>query len=215
MTVGQGRRRIALVLVLLIVIAFAVPAIRHSILRAAGWLLVVNEHVKSADVIIVSGDADGAGVLEASDLVHGGVASRVAVFTYAQDTVEREFIRRGIAYPDRTGRSVRELKSLGVLNVEQVPTYITGTEDEGPVLARWCDEQGINSVLVVGTRDHSRRLSRVFRRSMGGHKTTVVICSSGYSLFDPDRWWNSRAGIRTEIIEFEKLLLDVVRHPIS
>jgi hypothetical protein len=181
----------------------------------AARCLVVNEQTKSADIIVVSGEAASAGVLEASDLVQSGVASRVAVFTYPEDAVEKEFVRRGIAFPDRTGRFVGELRSLGVADIEQIPAYVTGSEDEGPVLARWCDEQGIHSVVVVGARDQTRRLRRLFHRSMNGHKTTVVVCSSRYSLFDPDRWWNSRGGVRTEIIELEKLFLDVVRHPIS
>lgn len=215
MITDKLRRGIALMLVLLTVASIAVPAIRHSILRAAGRTLVVNESVGLADIIVVSGEADGAGVLEASDLVHSGVATRVAVFSYARDAVETEFISRGIPYEDKTARYVRQLRALGLANVEQIPTFVTGTEDEGPTLARWCDEQRFHSVVVVGGRDHSRRLRRVLHRSMKGHQTTVAVCSSRYSLFDPDRWWNSRGGIRTEIIESEKLLLDIVRHPIS
>jgi hypothetical protein len=215
MIAGRLRRGIALVLVLLAVASVAVPAIRHSILRAAGWTLVVNERVGSADIIVVSGETDGAGMLEASDLVHSGVATRVAVFTYAPNAVEREFTRRGIPYEDRTPRYVRQLRALGLVNVEQIPTYVTGTEDEGPALARWCDEQRFHSVVVVGTPDHSRRLRRVLHRSMKGHQTTVAVCPARYAGFDPDRWWNSRDGIRAEIIELEKLLLDIVRHPIS
>lgn len=209
------RRGIALVLVLLAVASLAVPAIRHSILRAAGWALVVNEHVGSADIIVVSGEADGAGVLGASDLVSSGVATRVAVFTYTPNTVEREYARRDIPYENRTARFVGELRALRIVNVELIPTYVTGTESEGPALARWCDEQRFRSIVVVGTPDHSRRLRRVFRRSLKGHQTTVTVCSSPYSAFDPDRWWNSRDGIRTLIMESEKLLLDIVRHPIS
>ena len=33
--------------------------------------------------------------------------------------------------------------------------------------------------------------------------------------FHPDRWWDTRGGIRTEIIELRKLLLDLVLHPMS
>jgi hypothetical protein len=215
MIAGRLRRGIALVLVLLAIASIAVPAIRLSILRAAGWTLVVNERVGAADIIVVSGDADGAGVLEASDLVHSGVATRVAVFTYAPNAVEREFTRRGIPSEDRTARSVRHLRALGLVSTEQIPTYVTGTEDEGPVLARWCDEQRFHSVVMVATSDHSRRLRRVLHRSMKGHQTRVAVCSARYSEFDPDRWWDSRDGIRTEIEELEKLLLDIMRHPIS
>jgi hypothetical protein len=215
MIASRLRRGTAFGLLLLAVVSIATPAIRHSILRAAGWTLVVNERIGAADTIVVSGEADGAGVLEAADLVHSGVATRVAVFSYGRDAVVREFTRRGIPYEDKSARFVGELKALGLVDVEQIPTYVTGTEDEGPVLARWCDEHRFHSVVVVGSRDHSRRLRRVFQRSMKGHQTTVVVCSSPYSEFDPDRWWNSRSGTRTEIIELEKLFLDIVRHPIS
>src|SRR5439155_20082699 len=173
-----------LILMLLAVGSAAVPTIRHSILRAAGWALVVNECPASADMIIVSGEAGGAGLLEASDLVHSRVATRVAVFSYARDATEREFARRGIPFEDRTNQYVRELKALGLLNVEQIPGYITGTEDEGPVLAQWSDEQQFHSVVVVCDPDHSRRLRRVLRRTLKGHRTKVAVCAHHYSEFN-------------------------------
>ena len=215
MLTGRLRRRIALVLVLLVGFSIAIPAVRHSILRAAGRALVIDESVKSADIIVVSGESDGAGVLEASDLVHSGIATRVAIFTYARDPAQQEFIRRGIPYLDKTARYVQELNSLGIVDVVKIPTYVTGTEDEGPVLARWCNEHQFHSVVLVGSREHSRRLRRVLRRSMKGYPTSIAVCGSRYSEFDPDLWWTSRTGIRAEIIESEKLLLDIVRHPIS
>ena len=58
----------------------AVPSIRESVLRAAGWALVVNEPIAPADVIVLSLASGGAGALEAADLVQGGIATRVAVF---------------------------------------------------------------------------------------------------------------------------------------
>ena len=215
MATARLRRRIEFILVLLAVFSITILAARHSILQAAGRALIVDESVKSADIIVVSGEADGAGVLEAYDLVHRGVATRVAVFSYARTTVEQEFTRRGIPYRDKTARFVEELSALGLVNVEQIPTYVAGTEDEGPALVHWCDEHQFHSVVLVGSREHSRRLRRVLHRSMKGHQTTVAVCGSRYSEFDPDRWWTSRAGVRAEIIESEKLLLDIVRHPIS
>ena len=83
MITGRLRRGITLGLVVALA-SIAVPAIRHSILRAAGRRLVVNECTGLADIIVISGEADGAGVLVVSDLVLSGVATRVAVFTYAR-----------------------------------------------------------------------------------------------------------------------------------
>jgi hypothetical protein len=191
-------------------------SVRRPILRAAGWALVVDEQAEAADVIVVTVDADGGGVLEAADLLHDGVATRIAVFTESSNTMmAREFIRRGIPYEDAGARSVRQLRALGVDNTERIPRSINGTQEEGPVLAEWCDQNRLRSVVVVSSSDHSRRLRRVLHRAMKGHQTRVAVRSARYSEFDPDRWWEAHDGIRTEVEELEKLLLDVLRHPIS
>jgi len=214
----MSRRRkygIASLLAIVVLVVIALPAIRHSILRAAGRVLVVSDPVGSADVIVISGEAEEVGELEASDLVHRGVANTVAVFAYPPDAVQSEFLQRGVAYENTAARSVRLLRALGVKNVVEIPGNVKGTEHEGTVLTRWCDEQRFRSVVVVGLPDHSRRLQRVLHRSLKGHRTTLIVCSARYALFDPDRWWESRDGTRIEIEELQKLLLDIMRHPLS
>jgi hypothetical protein len=47
---------------------------------------------------------------------------------------------------------------------------------------------------------------------MRGRRTRVAVRSTRHSSFDPDRWWETRDGTRTEIIELRKLLLDVIRY---
>jgi hypothetical protein len=77
----------------------AVRCLREPVLRAAGWALVVNQPVASADIIVLSLDSGAAGALEAADLVQSGVSKRVAVFTDAPNSREDyEFIRRGLPY---------------------------------------------------------------------------------------------------------------------
>jgi hypothetical protein len=180
-------------------------------------VLVANDPIEPADIIVISRDADGAGALEAADLVHGGVATGVAIFPSSPDPVADEFIRRGVPYEGETARSVRQLRSLGVENIEQIPGSVAGTEDEGLVLTKWCRQRGLRSVVVVSTVAHSRRLRRVLHRSMAGHHARVMVhtVSARFPDFDPDRWWGVRGGVRVEIEEAEKLLLDIVRHPIS
>jgi uncharacterized SAM-binding protein YcdF (DUF218 family) len=212
------RVRITWVIVLAGALAVGVPAVRESILRAAGRALVIEtpvQPVEPADIIVVGVATAGAGVLEAADLVHSGVATRVAVFTDPPGAVDREFIRRGIPYEDETARSVRQLRSLGVATIEQIPRAAAGTDDESRALPDWCDQRRFRSVVVVSNPDHSRRVRRVLHRSMEGHQTRVTVRPARYSTFDPDRWWETRDGIRTEIVELEKLLLDVLRHPVS
>jgi hypothetical protein len=193
----------------------ALPSAREPVLRAAGWALVVSEPVSPADIIVVSLDSGGAGVLEAADLVQRGVATRVAVFADPPSGEDLEFIRRGLPYEDASARQIRQLKSLGVTDVLQIPRTEGGSESEGVVLPPWCDEHRLRSIVFVAARDHSRRLRRVLDRAMKGHPTRVTVQPSHYSSFDPDRWWETRDGVRTEIVELQKLALDVVLHPLS
>jgi hypothetical protein len=193
----------------------AIPSVREPILRGAGWALVANEPIARADIIILSLSSGGAGVLEAADLVQSGIATRVAIFNEPPSREDQELIRRGLAYEEAGARQIRQLRRLGVTDVVEIRGTDTGTESEGLVLPPWCDQRQFRSIVFVAARDHSRRVRRVLDRVMKGHATHVTVQPARYSSFDPDRWWETRAGIRTEIIELQKLVLDVVLHPMS
>jgi hypothetical protein len=212
----SGPRSTAILVVLALAASaiVAVRSLREPILRAAGWALVVDEPVGPADIIVLSLDSGGAGALEAADLVQSGISKRVAVFRDPPSGEDYEFIRRGLPYEDEGARQIRQLASLGVTDVVPI-SRVDGTEGEGQVLPLWCDEQHFRSIVTVATKDHSRRLRRVLDRVMRGHPTHVTVQAARYSSFDPDRWWETRGGIRTEIIELQKLLLDVLLHPMS
>jgi hypothetical protein len=195
------------------VVAF--PSAREPLLRAAGWALVVSEPVAPADVIVVSLDSAGAGALEAADLVQRGIAMRVAVFIDPPSGEDREFIRRGLPYDDASARQIRQLNSLGVTDIVQISRTEAGTEGEGKVLPRWCDQHQFRSIVFVAARDHSRRVRRMLDRVMRGHPTRVMVQPARYSSFDPNRWWETRSGVRTEIVELQKLVLEAILHPMS
>ncbi|SRR6266566_6513557 len=193
----------------------ALPSVREPVLRAAGWALVVNEPIAPADIIVVSLDSGGAGALEVADLVQSGIATRVAVFTDPPSGEDHEFIRRGLPYEDATARQSRQLRWLGVTDIVEIPRTDAGTEGEGQVLPRWCDQHQFRSIVFVAARDHSRRVRRVLDRAMKGHPTHVTVRSARYSSFDPDQWWKTHVGVRTEMVELQKLLLDLILHPMS
>ena len=178
-------------MVLLVAIALGtIPSIRHAALIRIGNMLVVNESTDRADAIVISQDADGAGVLTAADLIARGVADRVAVFSDPPDAVDAEFLKRGVAYYNAAAVSQMQLRSLGISNVELIPRTALGTEDAVSKLVAWCLENRLRKVVFV-------------------------VSPSAYSDFNPQTWWRVRSTIRTQVVESQKLLFDFVRHPFS
>jgi hypothetical protein len=190
----------------------AVPASRHSVLSSAGWMLVAEDPPQKADIIIVSTDSSAAGILEAGTLVEARYASRVALFEHPPTPLQIELTRRGLPHVDLQTSSIELLHGLGITAIEIIPPVV-GTNDEGDVLQKWCVAKGIRSILFVSVADHSRRTRRVLGRALGQHGIAVTVRWARYSQFDPERWWLSRNGQRTEIVESQKLLVDVLRHP--
>ena len=43
----------------------------------------------------------------------------------------------------------------------------------------------------------------------------MTIRPARFSTFDPDEWWKTQGGVRIEIVELQKLLFDVIMHPLS
>ncbi|MGH9521394.1 MAG: hypothetical protein ACRD3E_02545 [Terriglobales bacterium] len=212
-----SRRRYYLLAVLtgLALLVF-IPGVRTFCLRLPGRALVIPEQpVTSADAIVLTVDVYKSGALDAADLVHRGVATRVAVFSEVPDEPSREFQRRGVTYRHRESVSSDELSELGIRDVVMIPTPVTGSESEGEVLPAWCERNQVRSVLVVVNPDHSRRMRRILRRGMKGHTVALSIYPSRYSGLDPNAWWKTRSGTRDVIVEFEKLAFDVARHPFS
>lgn len=203
------------ILLAVFLISAAIVIVRpfgETILRGMGWALVIAEPVASADIIVISLDSGGAGTLEAADLVKSGIANKVAVFEDPPSGEDLEFIRRGVPYEDESARQIRQLRSLGVRDIVQIARREAGTVGEGQELLPWAAEHQLQSIVFVVARDHSRRARRVLDRVMAGQTIRVAVQPARYSSFDPDRWWETRGGIRTAVIELEKLMLDLLLH---
>jgi len=197
----------------LLAIAVALFVFRAPLLTAAGWALVREDPIRRADVVVVPAWAGEAGSISAADLVHQGYAPRVAVLESAMSPAERELIARGILDGSKDGWYARVVQHLGVKDVEQINDRASGTESEGGILPEWCLRRGYRSIIVVSTPDHSRRVRRVLRRTTKSAGIDVIVRTTKLSEFDPSGWWKTRGGVRTEIVEIQKLLLDVLRHP--
>lgn len=195
-------------------IAVAAWMVHVPMLRAAGWALVWADPVRKAEVIVVASWDGDAGALQVADLVRGGVAARAAVVNVPPDPAARILMTRGIVAGGERSWMVSLLGKLGVPLVDIIGDA-SGTEAEADIVQRWCTARNVRTAVIITTPDHSRRLRRLLNRTAFPAGTSFIVVPSGYSGFHADSWWKTRGGIRTEIVEFEKLALDWVEHPFN
>jgi hypothetical protein len=163
---------------------------------------------------VVPGWTHESGALEAADLYKIGIASHVAVLGPQLEPSRRELIRRGVVGVGDPW-VVSLMKRLGVQSIEEIPGSSTGTDADGKLIASWLERRQLRSAVVVTTPEHSRRLRRILHRALEGKSITVMVASTHFASFEPDRWWKTRSGVRTTVVELQKLLLDVVSHPLG
>lgn len=207
---SRQRKAIAVFLVVL-----AVAAFREPLLRTLGRALVVNEELAPSDVVVIPEWTQAAGALEAADIFRQGLATGAVVLLDTPDLAETELIRRGLKSTSHASWLLDVLKQLKVEPVETIDDSGNGTQAETVALPQLCERHGWRRIIVVSLSDHSRRLQRLLRRSMRDRGFRVIVRTSAYSSFDPDTWWRTRDGIRIQLLESQKLLLDILLHPFS
>lgn len=173
-----------------------------------GPFLVHEDPLRKADAIFVLGGTRYERPLEAVDLYREGWAPRVLLARQASDWGEVALRERGIAFMDEADIQVAIMVRLGVphaairvLDREQDSTADESLSlREAAVGGRW------RTVIVVTSKQHTRRAGLAMRRRVGDAGVTVVMRASRYDRTDPDRWWQRRSSLRFTLFETQRLL---------
>ena len=212
------RRRPSAVAAAVALIVFAMGAcvtpVRVGILQRLGWALVTEDPLTRADAIVLTVDVGRAGVLEAAGLVQPrNRHPRRRLFRIAGMRSRRIPPARSSGRGTCGRNHARSAGCWGIGGGEDADAGY-GRENQGPVLAQWCAAQRLGAIVVVSLSDHSRRVGGTWR-AMQNSPTRVIVRPARYGLFDPNHWWRSRGGIRTQVEELQKLTVDILRHPLS
>lgn len=192
-------RLAALAALLLIIAAVAAP-------RLGAWL-VVEDPLHKADAIFVLGGTLFERPLEAADLYHEGWAPRMLLMRQIADDGERELQRRGIPYQREIDIQVDTLIRLGVPRAAvQVLDEQDSTKDEANTLRDLVVAHRWSRVIVVTSKQHTRRAGLVMDRRLAATGGIAIMRSSRYDHSNVDAWWRQRATLRFTLFETQRLI---------
>ena len=176
---------------------------------AAARLLIVHEPIEKSDAIVVlSGSATyRERAQHAGELFNAGRANRVVL---TNDNLKSGWSSAAQRNPYYHELAKEELKRAGVpdQNIEVMMVPILGTHDEVLKLRDYCEQQNLNSILVVTSAYHSRRALWTFRRVFNDRNKKVGMdpVAAGIETPPPSTWWLHRFGWDLVPREYVKLV---------
>ena len=176
-------------------------------LSRLGAFLVVQDPLARADAIFVLGGTRYERPLEAVELYHAGWAPAITLMRQVSDDGERHLMERGVPYQREVDEQIEVMGRLGVpQSAILVMNEANSTADEAAALRDLATRQGWKRVIVVTSKQHTRRSRLVMRRRLAGTGVEVVMRSSRLDSADVDRWWQSRSTLRFTLFESQRLL---------
>ncbi|MBE3038373.1 MAG: YdcF family protein [Chloroflexi bacterium] len=196
------------VLVLLVVV---VHAFRSQILTGVANFLVVNDQLRSADMIFVlNGDYDTR-PFYTSDLYHQGLAPVIGIADSEVSPAENLGL-----IPNETDIAVGVMERLGVPSDKIIELTtdggVTSTFDEAVLLRQYIESHDIQRVILVTSVFHTRRAKWIFERELEGLPVTLEVAAVPYSRFDETNWWQSEQGLIALNNEYIKLFFYLIKY---
>ncbi|HOY29854.1 MAG TPA: YdcF family protein [Flavobacteriales bacterium] len=194
----------AVVLLLLLALFF-----RERLLHAVGAFLITEDVAQHADVLYVLGGAPFDRGSYAAHLLASGVApiayttgSNFSAILKAEgrEVSEAELSRMAAI---RAGASTQRILPF---------PFGTSTFEEAQGVLHHAQRLEVDTIVVLTTDFHTRRVGKVFRKRFAGSGIHVLVASAPSSDYDADRWWTSEQGLLMVNNEYVKTLFYALKY---
>lgn len=165
------------------------------ILTALGSALVENDGPQKAGAIVVlGGDEAGFRILKGAQLARAGYAPYVVVDGprvlggHESDATIKYAEQNG--YPD------------SLFHPLPLPNGVNSTRAESQYVGLLLKQDKIDKILLVTSNYHTHRAASLMRKT--NPWLQVVVVPAPDEFFSPNRWWKTREGQKTFLMEWMK-----------
>ncbi|MBY0497337.1 MAG: YdcF family protein [Cyanobacteria bacterium] len=176
------------------------------LLRGLGAWLVVEDPLEKADGLLILGGTMYERQLEAVELYKEGWAPRLFLLREISDWGEVELRRRGFGFLSVVDVQVDAMVRLGVpREAITILDPANSTAHEADLLYQLSMKEKFSKVIIVTSKQHTRRARLVMNRRMSGTHVKVITRYSRYDRANVDRWWSERSTLRFTLFESQRL----------
>lgn len=200
---GPRKRRWPRVLLSVLVVLVLLWLLRLPLLRGIGQLLIVEDAPVHADVAYALGGSSLDRGRELALLLQRGVAP-VGVTTGSNLSHSLEAFGLEVTEASLTATAARRAGA----STDMVDTLVAGTStwEEAAAVLGDARRRSADTIVVITTEFHTRRVKRVFRERFAGSGITVLVHGARSRDYEPERWWTSEEGLIMVNNEYMKSL---------
>jgi uncharacterized SAM-binding protein YcdF (DUF218 family) len=191
------------IIALVVVLALCVAALMAF--RGAGRWLIREDPLGPADAIVVLSGVMPARAEEAAKVFRLGYAREVWVSR--PESPAGELAEMGVQYLGEEYYSREVLIHGGVpeADVSVLPDAIVDTEQEVDEIAKKMQREGMTSVIIVTSPEHTRRV-KVLWRKLAAENLRAIVRGAPQDPFDADHWWRDTRDVFSVVRETLGLL---------
>lgn len=180
-----------------------------ALMIPAGRFLVKEDEPEKSDVILILMGSISDRVLYAADLYQKGYAPKIIMVEESMGAYKL-LEERGVRIISNSAQCKNALSGLGVPSdaITIIPGDAVSTQQEAFYIREYLKTHPeIRSLLLVTSKDHSRRSSMIFRKALkrSSLKTSLIICPSPYTDYSGTYWWMHKEEIQTVLEEYLKM----------
>jgi uncharacterized SAM-binding protein YcdF (DUF218 family) len=182
---------------------------REEILRGIGSLLINEDGSTHVDLAYALGGSPLERGGELASLLTKGYAP-LGITTGGNPSHTMQAVGMQVLEAELTRQAAYRAGAPAQL----VDTLARGTstwEEAGFVLAD-ARSRGADTIMVITTEFHTRRVGRVFRKRFKGSGIVVLVHGARSLDYDPQRWWDTEEGLLMVNNEYVKLVYYALKY---
>jgi len=202
---NRSRLRRTLLAISLVTILLLIAG-GYAFQHAGTWLVREDPLVKSRAILVLSGGLPER-ALAAAQIYREGYAQEVWLTQPLQPSAHMEDLQLPYAGEQEYSRMVLIAKGVLPGNIRILTPRIGNTADELRAVVDRLEAQPADSIIVVTSKAHTRRVHVLWNSmAQGRGRTRLIVRAASEDYFDPQHWWRTSNDALTLVREYLGLL---------
>ena len=177
---------------------------RDTWLPTFAGLLVVNDRLEKADVIVVLSAGSPWRNKKAALLYHQGLAAKIITLGNSYNDHLLPALGKSITDAELNAEIVFR-SGVPLRDIVALQEKTAGTYGEALLLKKYIDEkQSIDSMILVTSGFHSRRAKWIFHKVLRQNRVRIIAVEAEIPHFSTQNWWHSEHGVLALFNEYLK-----------